>query len=71
MALSGDALGLAIKAAVDALSAEEAADREELFKTMGNAIVSYLVANAVVTVTSVSGVTTGPSASGPGTGSIS
>lgn len=66
MALSGDALGLAIKAAVDGLSAEEAADREELFKTMGNAIITYLVTNGVITVT-----TACPAGAGTGTGVIS
>ena len=70
MALNGDALGLAIKSAVDALTVEQAADREELFKAMGNAIVTYITTNAQVVVASVSGVTAGVAASGPGTGTI-
>lgn len=74
MPLSGNALGDAIKAAVDAyVSGADPAGvnyRRDLFRTMGNAIVTYLVANASVVVASVSGVTTGGGTSGPGTGTI-
>lgn len=64
-------MGLAIKAAVDALTEEQARDREVVFKAMGTAIADYITTNAVVNVTNVSGVTTGGSVSGPGTGTIS
>lgn len=68
MALNGDALGMAIKAATDAIS--DPRDRDEIFKALGNAIVNYLVANAAVVVTSVGGVTMGTGVSGPGTGTL-
>jgi enoyl-CoA hydratase/carnithine racemase len=68
MALSGAALGTALKAALDAVS--DKTDREEIFEAMGTAIVNYLKANAQVVVASVSGVTTGGGVSGPGTGTI-
>jgi hypothetical protein len=61
MALNGDALGLAIKVAVDAV--ENKSDREALFKAIGNAIITYITANATVTIP---GLTLGPS-SGIGT----
>lgn len=70
MALNGDALGLAMKAAVDGLSDADKADRTAVFKAMGNAITVYLVTNTVVVVTSVAGVTPGVGVSGPGTGTI-
>lgn len=50
MSMSGDALGLAIKAAVDAYIAglgSNPVDRTEMFKAMGNAIVTYITTNAV------------------------
>jgi hypothetical protein len=78
MALNGDALGLAMLAAMDAYVAtlpdpkEDNYNRADGFKELGKAIVAYIIANAIVTsnvvVTSVSGVTTGPGVSGPGTG---
>lgn len=71
MALDGDALGLAMKAAVDSLSDADKRDRTKVFKAMGGAIVTYLVANTVVAVVSVSGVTPGGGLSGPGSGTIS
>lgn len=71
MALNGDTLGDAMKAAVDALSDEDKADRVEVFRAMGAAIVAHIQAAAVVTVTSVSGVTTGGGVSGPGAGTVS
>lgn len=70
MAMNGDTLGLAIKAAVEAAAAANPADRDAMFKAMGNAIVNHIQANAAVTVTSVSGVTAGSATSGPGTGTI-
>ena len=71
MAMSGVNLGAAIKAAIDTLTGDDRYDRDDLFRKMGEAIVTYITSNAIVTVTSVSGVTTGVGASGPGTGSIS
>lgn len=71
MALNGNALGDAIRVAIDALSDEQkASDREAIYRAMGTAIVSYLVVNTQVIVTNVTGVTTGGSTSGPGTGTI-
>ncbi len=73
MAMNGDLLGLAMKAAIDGVG--DKTDRNALFKALGGAIVAHIEANAVVsgpvTVTSVSGVTAGPGASGPGTGTLS
>ena len=78
MALNGVVLGDAIRAAVDvavaANSTAGAAQRQAVFRAIGNAIVAHITTNATVavTVTSVSGVTTGVGVSGPGlgTGSI-
>lgn len=68
MALNGTALGDAIKAAVDAVG--DPTDRQAVFRAIGTAIATYLVANTQVVVTSVTGVTTGAGTSGPGTGTI-
>jgi len=70
MALSGSVLGALIKSNIDALSDADKQDRDKLFETMGNAIVSHITGNAVVNVISVSGVTAGGASSGPGTGTI-
>lgn len=69
MALNGNALGDAIKAAVDAVG--DKTDRTALFRAIGNAIVTHITTQGTVavTVTSVSGVTVGAGVSGPGTGS--
>lgn len=67
MALNGDVLGLAMKAAVDAVA--DKTDRDALFKAMGNAIVNYITTNATVAVVTP-GVTAGPTALA-GTGVIS
>lgn len=71
MAMDGDTLGQAIKAAIDSVT--DKTDRNALFEAMGNAIVNHITANASVntnvTVASVGGVTTGSGVSGPGTGS--
>lgn len=70
MAMNGDVLGLAIKAAVEAAAQANPQDRDAIFKAMGNAIVNHVrLASVSVTVTSVSGVTTGGGVSGPGAGS--
>lgn len=46
------------------------AQRAEIWKRIGNAIVTHIrLADVTVTVTSVSGVTVGAGVSGPGTGS--
>lgn len=71
MAMDGNALGDALKAAVDGVG--DPTDRTALFRAIANAIVGHITANAEiatsVAVTSVSGVTTGAGVSGPGTGS--
>lgn len=66
MALNGDVLGLAIKAAVQAAAAANPADRDAMFKAMGNAIVTHLKTLGVIVVV----VSTGPGAPGGGTGTI-
>lgn len=70
MALNGDTLGDAIRAAVDAAVAAHGPDRTELFRAIGGAIVSHIVTNGVVN-TVVSNAT--PAAPGPvtGTGTVS
>lgn len=74
MALSGTALGDAMKAAIDnAVHAYPSASEEQrtaIFRALGTAIVDYIKTNAVVAVTvpSVSGVTVGVGVSGPGVG---
>lgn len=69
---TGNALGAAMKNAVDALSEADKRNRLKVFEAMGTAIIAHFIANGAgaitVAVTSVSGVTTGGSASGPGTG---
>lgn len=70
MAMNGDVLGLAIKAAVQAAAAADPSDRDAMFKAMGNAIVEHIRTYAQVTVTSVTGVTTGAGVSGPGAGTV-
>jgi len=69
MALNGNTLGDAIKAAVDGVS--DKTDRQAIFRAIGNAITTHITTNAVVAVASVSGVTTGAGVSGPGTGTVS
>jgi hypothetical protein len=68
MAMNGDVLGDAIKAAVDAVG--DKTDRQALFRAIGAAIVTHITTQAAVTVTvtSVSGVTVGAGVSGPGAG---
>lgn len=66
MAMNGDTLGMAIKAAVEAAAAADPADRDEIFKAMGNAIVQHIQAAAQVVVV----VTSGPGSPGGGTGTI-
>lgn len=72
MALSGDVLGDAIKAAVDAQAGVDPTDRTALFRAIGGAIVTHITASAVVNTTlavaSVTLVTPGVGSSGPGTG---
>ena len=70
MAMNGDTLGLAIKAAIDAVG--DKTNRDDVFKAMGNAIVTHIQTLAqvstIVTVASVAGVMTGGGVSGPGAG---
>ncbi len=70
MAMNGDTLGLAIKAAVQAAAAADPTDRDAMFKAMGNAIVHHIqtFGTVAVAVASVTGVTTGVGVSGAGTG---
>jgi hypothetical protein len=68
MALNGPALGDAIKAATDALTDAQKANRVTLFEAMGSAIVTYLVTNAQVGVTvSTTGTATAQTGTGHGT----
>lgn len=69
MAMNGNVLGDAIKAAIDAVG--DKTDRQAIFRALGDAIVTHITANAsvAVTVASVSGVTVGAGTSGPGSGS--
>lgn len=50
MAMSGDRLGDAIKAAIDAMSEADRANRTKLFRAIGGAIVSEIATHARVTV---------------------
>ena len=73
MTLDGDRLGDSIESAVDAISLDNpmtAGQKTQLYRAIGNSIVSELTSNAVVpvNVASVSLVTPGVGASGPGTG---
>lgn len=70
MAMSGNVLGDAMMAAVDALTLPDKRDRQKVFRAMAAAIVTHISSMGVVTVTSVSGVTTGAGVSGPGVGTI-
>lgn len=63
MALNGNRLGDAIKAAIDAVSDKN--DRTALFRAIGNAIVQEIETNALVNVTGVAG------GAGTATGTIS
>lgn len=61
MALNGNALGDAIKAAVDAVGNKT--DRVAVYRAMGSAIVTYITANAQVGSTgTATGVTAGAAA---------
>lgn len=68
LAGTGDILGDAIRAAIDATP--DKTDRSAIFRAIGNAIVAHIIANGVVAVASVTGVTPGGGVSGPGTGTI-
>jgi hypothetical protein len=70
MPLNGDALGAAIMAKIDGMTAEEKYDRDASFKAMGAAIVEYIQANAVVSVNVTTACGAG-GGSGAGTGTIS
>lgn len=71
MAMDADAMGTAIKDAIDEV--DDKTDRTELFRAMASAIINHIQNNAEVatnvSVESVSGVTTGSGVSGTGTGS--
>lgn len=74
MVMDGDVLGAALLSAVDDAIALHphagTAQRAEIWRKIGNAIVTHVrLASVTVTVTSVSGVTPGVGVSGPGTGS--
>ena len=72
--LNGNDLGDFIKLNVDAAVATSRvageAQRQAVFRALGNSIVQYFQANAQVVVASVSAVTPGVGISGPGTGTI-
>lgn len=74
MALNGTLLGDQILAAIDVTVAGNAqvseAQRQAVWRAIGNAIVLHFQTNAVVpvTVVSVTAVTAGVGVSGPGTG---
>jgi len=73
MSLNGDRLGLAILSAVEGISLSNPmtpTQKQDIFKAIGNQIVSEITSYAQVTVnvTSVSGVTPGGGISGPGSG---
>lgn len=44
---TGAALGFAMKSAVDGLSDAQKADRDEVFKAMGEAIIGHILSNGV------------------------
>jgi len=74
MAMNGVVLGDAILSAIDtavlANPTPNTAQRQAIWRAIGNAIVAHITSQAAVTVTvtSVSGVTVGAGVSGPGTG---
>lgn len=73
MALNGDTLGLAIRAAVDdAVAAHGPSNRAELFKAIGNAIVTHITTNAVVSPEGLPTPLTAPAGGGAvsGTGKV-
>lgn len=74
MALDGNRLGDAIRAAVDLAVAgtptSGTAQRTAVWRAIGTAIVTEITVNGQVTVASVSGVTPGVGTSGPGTGTV-
>ena len=74
MALNGDVLGTQLLAAIDlaVLDYREVgtAQRQQIWKAIGNAIVTHIQSNGQVVVASVGGVTVGAGTSGPGTGTI-
>ena len=51
MALNGNDLGDAMRAAVDGLTTDQKRDRSAVFRAMGGAIVTYVTAHAQVTTT--------------------
>lgn len=65
MALSGDVLGDLMKAAVDALSEGDKANRTKVFRAMGKAIVTHIQSSAQVAVAVA---TTGSATAQTGTG---
>jgi hypothetical protein len=74
MAMDGELLGAALMQAIDDAVAVHptagTAQRTEIWKKIGIAIVTHVrLATVTVTVASVSGVTPGGGVSGPGTGS--
>lgn len=84
MALNGNDLGDAMRAAVDALSDADKANRTKVFRALGNAIIDHVKANAVVHVSATvpaaipvqvvpatgTGATTAPSTATDNAGSI-
>lgn len=68
MAMNGNGLGDEMLAAIDALSDSDKANRQALFRAMGNSIVKHITKNGViakgiavqVSVSSGTGATTAP-----------
>jgi hypothetical protein len=75
MAMNGNTLGDAIKAACDAAVAANPtandAQRTAMWRAVGTAIVTHIASSAVVTVAGVTAVQPGAGTSGPGTGTVS
>lgn len=70
MAMDGDVLGLAMKAAVDGLSDDQKKDRDAVFKAMGGAVVEHIqtlgqLSGLVVVGTSATGGPVTGTATGP------
>jgi nucleoid-associated protein YgaU len=77
---TGNVLGDAVKAAIDAIPEDQRSDRTLVFRAMGTAIINHIIANGAsavqisgqpVAVGSVTLVVPGVGASGPGAGTCS
>lgn len=66
----GDEMLAAIDAAVAVTQTASQAQRVQIWRAIGTAIVAHITANAVVTVPFVTGVVAGGANSGPGSGTV-